>query len=101
MRFIRENFDKPIQVTDVVNAAMISRRELEYRFKFELKRSIKKEIDRLRIEHIKKKLINSREPVYQIAGALEFTDPEHFSRYFKNQTGISPTRFRQHVNIHP
>lgn len=62
--FIRNNFHKAIQVSDVVKVTSISRRELEYRFK------------------------------------LEFVDPEHFSRYFKNLTGISPSQFRQNINLH-
>ena len=99
MVFIRNNYHKPIQVSDVVSATSISRRELEYRFKLEFKKTIKDEINRLRVEHIKKKLIYSREPVYKIANTLEFTDPEHFSRYFTNLTGISPSKFRQDQNI--
>ena len=95
MVFIRNHYHNPIQVSDVVKAVSISRRELEYRFKFEFKKTIQDEINRLRVEYIKRKLINSREPIYKIAGTLEFTDPEHFSRYFKNLTGMSPSSFRQ------
>jgi len=98
--FIRNHFYKSIQVSDVVNATSISRRELEYRFKLEFNKTIQDEIDRLRIEHIKKMLITSREPIYKIASTLDFTDPEHFSRYFKNLTGASPSVFRQNINLY-
>ena len=98
MVFIRNNYHKPIQLSDVVEATSISRRELQYRFKAEFKKTIQDEINRLRIEHIKNKLINSRDPLYKIASTLEFTDPEHFSRYFKNLTGITPSEFRQGHN---
>lgn len=94
MVFIKNNFHRAIQISDVVEATSISRRELECRFKVELRKTIKNEIERLRIEHIKRKLINSREPVYKIANTLEFTDPQHFSRYFKNLTGMTPSDFR-------
>lgn len=100
MIFIRNNYQKPIQISDVVKATSISRRELENRFKLEFKKTIKDEINRLRTEYIKNQLINSREPLYMIAGALEFTDPEHFSRYFKNLTGMSPSEFRRDTNLH-
>lgn len=96
--FIRNNFHRPIQVDDVVKITNVSRRELEYRFNGHLKKTIKGEIERLRIDHIKKKLINSNEPFYKIAATLEFTDTEHFSRYFKNIAGISPSKFRQDYN---
>ena len=32
--------------------------------------------------------------VAQIADRLEFTDPSHFGKFFKSQTGISPLQFR-------
>ena len=93
--FIRANFQKPVRTSEVVNAACISRRELEKRFKKTLKRTIKGELDRLRIEWIKKKLLNSNEPVYRIAESLTFTDPEHFARFFKNATGQTPAAYRK------
>lgn len=93
--FIRNHFYKPIQAVDVVNATGLSRRELEKRFKKFLKKTIKDEIERLRIEWIKKKLINSNQSICQIASELEFTNPEHFSRYFKDATGQRPLQFRR------
>jgi len=95
MIFIRHHYQKPIQVSDVVGATAISRRELEYRFKQVFKKTVQDEINRLRMEHITKLLANSRDPIYKIARTLEFTDPEHFSRYFKNLTGLTPSAFRQ------
>ena len=100
MVFIRNNYLKPIQLSDVVEATSISRRELHYRFKLELKKTIQDEINKYRVEHIKKMLIDSREPIYTIANTLEFTDPEHFSRYFRNLTGISPSAYRRDTILH-
>ncbi|OXU15545.1 DNA-binding transcriptional regulator [Sedimentisphaera salicampi] len=96
--FIRNNFHKLIQASDVVEATTLSRRSLEYRFKSQLNRTIKEEIDRFRVKHIRKSLSETDFPVYQIAQSLEFTAPEHFSRYFKNITGESPSEFRKRVS---
>ena len=98
--YIKNNYLKPIQVSDVIKATTICRRELEYRFRHELNITIKEQIEKLRIENIKRMLINSREPIYIIANSLEFIDPEHFSRYFRNQTGTSPSKFRQNTHLH-
>ncbi|HAL45114.1 MAG: hypothetical protein A2Y12_03380 [Planctomycetes bacterium GWF2_42_9] len=92
--FIRENYQNPIQVKNVVDATTLSRRELEQRFQSKLKRSIKDEIDRLRIESIKRRLINSSDTIYNIANSLSFTDQYHFSRFFRQVTGSSPSKYR-------
>ena len=93
--FIRENFQKPIQVKNVVNHTGLSRRMLERRFKNLLKMSINDEINRLRIENIKLKLMNSHITIGKIAESLEYTDSEHFSRFFKELTSHSPTEYRR------
>jgi LacI family transcriptional regulator len=97
--FIMENYRSSIQISDIVKATTASRRSLEMRFKKILKRTIMEEITRLRINSIKKRLRNTHESVYQIAQSLEFTIPEHLSRYFKNATGLSPTAYRQRIGI--
>ncbi len=93
--FIRENYQNPIQVKNVVDATTISRRELEQRFQNKLKRSIKDEIDRLRIESIKRRLVNSSDTIHNIANSLAYTDQYHFSRCFRQIAGCSPKEYRQ------
>ena len=93
--FIRGNYTKPIQVKDVVGATVLSRRELELRFKNKLNRSIKDEINRLRIESVKHQLVNSNETIYSIANSLSYTDAQHFGRFFRQEAGQSPSEFRQ------
>ncbi len=95
LRFIREHYNEPIQVRHVVAATVLSRRDLELKFKNRLRRSIKDEINRLRIDSVKRKLINSGDTIYNIAATLEYTDPQHFSRFFRQVTGISPTEYRR------
>jgi len=92
--FIRNNYRKQLQVQDVVLSTNLSRRTLELRFKAALKKSITQEINRLRIEYAKKRICNSSEPIYKIANELKFTDVEHFARFFKKMTSITPKQFR-------
>ncbi|MFI4910329.1 MAG: substrate-binding domain-containing protein [Sedimentisphaeraceae bacterium JB056] len=97
--FIRQNFQEAIQVSDVVEKTTSSRRDLEIKFKKMLKRSIKDEILRLRIDSLKKRLVSTNEPLYAIANSLKYTDPEHFSRFFKSAAGISPSKYRSKLGV--
>lgn len=52
-------------------------------------------IDRQVILEIKKKLIQTKEPIEVIADAMNFNDPSYLCRYFKRHTGISLSQFRK------
>ena len=63
---------------------------------------LKKETGRNAQDHIhlylvdkaKTQLLNSSEPVSQIAYGLGFEYPQHFSKLFKKKTGMSPLKYR-------
>jgi AraC-like DNA-binding protein len=44
-----------------------------------------------------KRLLNTGMAAKEVSYELNFTDPGHFSKFFKNQTGLSPSDFR---NVH-
>ena len=50
------------------------------------------------IELAKEKLAGKSLSIKEIAFALGFEYPNHFSRFFKNQTGIAPSDYRLSVN---
>jgi LacI family transcriptional regulator len=97
--FIRQNYKKPIQVNDVVNATTLSRRMLELRFKESIKRSIHDEINRMKVEYIKRNLLNLHVPICKIAQSLEYSHTGHFSRFFKKLTSLSPEEYRNRYGI--
>jgi AraC family transcriptional regulator, transcriptional activator of pobA len=41
-----------------------------------------------------KRLLNTGMPAKEVAYELNFMDPAHFSKFFKSQTGLSPSAFR-------
>ncbi|MFH0919805.1 MAG: helix-turn-helix domain-containing protein [Fibrobacterota bacterium] len=51
-------------------------------------------ISRLRIEEAKKRLLNSKESVSQIAYAVGYENPDTFLKAFKRLTGLTPTQYR-------
>lgn len=50
---------------------------------------------RLRIEAAGRRLAISEEPLVEIALSLGFSDQSHFSRLFKQHTGLTPTRYKK------
>ena len=63
---------------------------------------LKKETGKSITEHIhlhiveiaKNKLLNSNDPISQIAFSLGFEYPQHFSKVFKSNAGVSPKEYR-------
>lgn len=46
----------------------------------------------------KRQLVFTAEPIHQIAYDLAFSDPSHFARFFRKQTGTTPQAFRDQRN---
>jgi AraC family transcriptional activator of pobA len=42
----------------------------------------------------KRQLVFTGEPIHEIAYDLAFSDPSHFARFFRKQTGLTPQEFR-------
>ncbi len=95
VRFIHQNAVHAIQIDDVAEAAALSRRNLTKRFRETLGHSVHEEIRRVRVERIVKLLLETNLSIHQIAEELEFTSPEHISRFFTKEKGITPLAFRR------
>jgi LacI family transcriptional regulator len=95
LRFIRENACNGIDVDDVVEAACISRRALERRFRTIFNRTPKTEILRVRLEHATVLLSTTLLSVETIARRSGFSAFRHFAEVFQRETGMTPRAFRK------
>jgi AraC family transcriptional regulator, transcriptional activator of pobA len=43
----------------------------------------------------KRQLVFTNQPIHEIAYDLAFSDPSHFARFFRKQTGTTPQAFRE------
>lgn len=96
--FIREHYREKIQVEDLLRIVPLSRRVLETRFRQALSSTPHKEIVRVRIEHIKKRLAGSEDQLSAIAEEMGFAHPEYLSVVFKKETGITPSEYRNQTS---
>jgi LacI family transcriptional regulator len=95
LRFIRAHAAEPIEVADVIEAAGVSRRTLETRFRRLLGRTPAFELRRVRMQLAKRLLAETNEPITNIVYASGFNSRQVFCALFRKETGASPTAYRR------
>jgi LacI family transcriptional regulator len=95
LRFIWEHHHEPIQASDVVAAAGMSRRGLERGFLQHLHRTIGKQIQSCRIQSAQTMLVTTDLKAYEVAERCGFGDMLRFSKVFKRELGETPSQYRR------
>ena len=95
LRFIRDNYARPIGVEEVVAATSASRRVLERRFTQHLSSTIHKQIAAARLAHAKALLVHSDEPAGEVALRCGFNYVQQFNTLFKRAMEVTPTEYRR------
>jgi len=95
MRFLSEHANRAITVEDAAEAAGTSKRTLQQRFSKYVGRSVYDEINRLRIETVKRILVDSEATLEEIAVDNGFTDTSHLNKAFRKAAGVTPGEFRK------
>ena len=95
MRYIADHCRQTLTVEHLAEAIGTSRRTLYRRFDEVIGRSVNEEIVRLRIEHLKRLLVESDHALAVIAKNNGFSSPSHFTHFFRRETGMTPSAFRK------
>lgn len=95
MQYIRNHAHEGIHVDDVAQASGISRRALESQFRETLQRGVGEEIRRIRLSRAEQYLTSTDMSVGEIAAQSGFSSVYYLSRYFRQQTGLTPSDFRK------
>lgn len=93
--FIRTNYDSPISLVDMADAAGMSPKYFCYFFKDMTTKTPVEYLNTYRIEKASRKLLNSDMSVTDIAFSCGFNDLSYFIKTFKSIKGITPARFRK------
>jgi len=95
VRFILQNFRRPIGLQEVAASTNLSLRRLQTRFKEQLGRTILQEINGRRVEYAKRLLATSSLKIRAIACESGFGSAVRMIRVFRQYTQQSPRQFRK------
>ena len=95
VRYIRENIQQPLTVSDVLKIVPLGRRTLERRCIASIGWGIGAEIRRARLERARWLLANTDMSVKSVARHSGFSEYRHFAVALKQTDGISPTEYRK------
>lgn len=99
VRFIRTHANRLIQIADVMNEVTCCQRSLHQKFRRILGRSVYQEIKRVRVEKITRMLRETDWPIAQIAGKLGYVNTNHLSRFFRQETAMTPMSYRKQLTL--
>jgi AraC-like DNA-binding protein len=97
--YIDKNIDKELTNEQLSKIANLATNSFARLFKSELKGTVKNYIQQRRIEHAIMKLHHSSKDIEDIALACGYYDRHHFSKVFKQQTGIPPAKYRLKIGM--
>ena len=58
-------------------------------------KSVKAVVQQVRMNHARRLLVDTSQPVNEVARQCGFADGGHFTRTFKQQFGLTPTQYRR------
>jgi len=94
VKFIAESYHKPIGVDDVVEATRMTRPGLKRAFSRHLRRSIREEIQRVRVRHIKRLLTETDYTLETIAKEVGLAGARQLHQTFDRVETLTPRQYR-------
>lgn len=96
LRFIHDNYAQKLTLERVAEYVGLSSSHLSVLFRQNVGQSFREYLCRLRVEESKHLLLSTEYSLTDIAIAMGFVDQSHYCKAFKQITGISPGKFRNH-----
>lgn len=96
--YVKDNCSARLRVKEIAEHLNMTVTNLSKAFKADTGRTLKSYIDSKMVQKAQELLLTTSLPVKDVAFRLDFNDEFHFSRFFKNHTGISPNKYRQRSN---
>jgi len=94
-RYIWTNYTRKLSLKEIARASGLSAPYLSTVFKEEMGENLSNYLNRLRIEKAAAMLITTNMPISEIAKTCGFEDQSWFSKIFKNNTNLTPGKYRE------
>jgi AraC-like DNA-binding protein len=101
LRFIADNFSRPITVSDVVKAVNLSQGHAMKLFRDIMGASIKEQLTRSRLSHARMLLSDTDQKVLTVALDSGFKTLSSFYEAFVQANGVSPGKYRRNLRVDP
>jgi PAS domain S-box-containing protein len=95
--YIRQNYQQDISIEDLAKLSFLSVSALERRFKKYLSKTPKQILNEIRLENARRMLIETSQPIMEIAHQCGFAEHSYFTKQFKALFGILPSQLRAQV----
>ena len=93
--YIQNHFFENLNLTDLADMCGLVPEYFSRIYKKQYHMSPMEHVNKLRMQDAKKKLIFSSIPISHIAKSVGYNSPSHFSKQFRQQESISPSKFRE------
>ncbi len=91
---LESNFDKNLSIEEIASSIGISVSYLQHMFKVELNSSVKKHLNKIRIERAQKLIVETNYSIKQVATNVGYNSVQDFNKNFKSFCGKTPTEFK-------
>jgi LacI family transcriptional regulator len=95
LRMIRDRASSGLRVADILREVPISRSSLERGLRATIGRSPNEEINRVRLEHARQLLIETKLTLEQVAARTGYAQAHYFSHCFSKAYSVTPGKFRK------
>ena len=93
-KLVEDNFQKERQLAFYADALKMTVDRLNYHVKRATGVTAGHLVRQRVLTEAKRQLVFTAQPIHEIAYDLAFSDPSHFARFFRKQTGSTPHEFR-------
>lgn len=98
LRIMQENVYNDLNLEEIARRLELSESYFIRLFKDKMNTTPKKYYTRLKVEAATTLLSGTELPVHRVADRLQFSSEFHFSRVFKQYTGLSPREYRKTIH---